>query len=434
VSVRRTAARSLGVLALAGPLAASLLLVSAPAALASGSYTSPTPADGAVLSGNSFTVQVSVAAGSANVTLSVTGRSASGAAFCNASASSNGGALSGAQTLKLSFPASSGACASTRNGTWTAALTGGATGTRSFTTNAAPDTPTGFSARGSGSRDVSFTWTKGAEPDLAGYALYDGSGGVINSDIALSACSGSNCSYGLYYPADNPGAHSYQLASKRASGCSSCGSALESSGRATASATLDDPPPPPPPSPSPSPSTSPDSGGTTGSGTSGGTPAGGSSAGDPPAGGSTGGTPAGGSSTGGTPAGGSSTGGAVKPGPKPTLPTLADPVAASRLAFALRFNAFSPSLGIPKLPPLPSLTLPSIGGEGTLPQGTYKVELPYHPQTVTEKTNGGSFASRPIAAIRELDSAQLAKSLAVALILLLIGAHLRRFLGSHVEE
>lgn len=123
----------------------------------------------------------------------------------------------------------------------------------------------------------------------------------------------------------------------------------------------------------------------------------------------------------------------MNPGPKPTLPTLADPIVAARHAFALQFNAFSPSLGIPKLPPLPSLSAPAFGGEAPLPTGTYNPTLPYQPQSTTEKTT--TVFSQRIAAVRDvLDSAQLAKSIATAFILLMAGAHLRRFLGTHVDE
>lgn len=426
MSVRRNAARTLGALALAAPL----LAVSVPQALAAGSWSSPTPADGAVLSSNGFTVQVAVSSRSSAVTLSVTGRAA-GSAFCSASTSSNGGPLSGAQTLTLTFPASSGGCAAARNAQWTAVLSGGASGSRSFTTNAVPAAPSGFSAQGSGARDVSFTWSRGSEADLSGYTLYDGSGSVIDSAIDLSHCSGSVCAYGLYYPSDNPGSHDYQLSARRASGgCSSCGSSLESPSKASSSATLT-PPPKPTPSPTPDPTTAPDGGGT-GSGTTGDGSTGGATSGGSTTGGSTGGSGSG-SSTGGSGTGTSGSGTAIKPGTKPAFPSLTDPAVASRRTFALQFSAFAPSLGIPKLPPLPATSLPALSGEGAFPAGTYDPALPYQPKTTTEKTT--SVLSQPVAAFRDvLDSTQLAKSIAVALILLMAGAHLRRFLGTHVEE
>ncbi len=443
MSARRSTVRMLGVVAMAGPMAASMLLLAAPAAHAAGSFVSPTPTEDAVLTSSSFTVQASVTSGSASVTLTLTGKvkDATGATstLCTTSKSSQGGPLSSAQTLSLS------ACSTAKNAQWTASLSGGAAGTRNFATNVAPSAPSGFGARGSGARDVSFSWSKGGEADLTGYVLYDGSGAVLDANIGLDACSGSSCDYGLYYPTDNAGTHAYQLAAKRASGgCATCGSTLESADKASASATLVNPPPPPPPPTSdPTPEPEP-TGGSTG-GTTGGTP-GGSSTGGSTTGGTSGGTTGGtsggtssggttGGTTGGSSSGGSSTTGgtAVKPG-SPILPSLSNPVVASRLAFALRFNAFSPSLGIPKLPPLPAITLPSISGEAPLPQGTFDPKLPYADQTETEKVVTGTFA-RPVAAVRDvLDSERLAKSLAGALILLLVGAHLRRFLGTHTED
>ena len=422
MTVRTLTARSLAVLALA-PLAASFLVLSAAPALASGSYSGSTPAAGAVLTTNRFSVQASIAAGSDSATLTVTGTAQGASApFCTASTSGSGGALSGAQTLTLAFPTSSGSCAAVRNAQWLANLSGGATGSRSFTTNAPPATPGNFSAQGSGARDVSFTWTRGPEADLQGFALYDGSGTVIDGAIDLSHCSGSSCAYGLYYPSDNAGTHDYQLSALRASGgCGGCGSSLESA-KTSATATLVNPPKPTP-SPTPAATAGPTA-----------APAAGGTSGGAPAGSSTGGSP-GGSSSGTTPSSGSTTSGgtAVKPGPKPTLPTLANPILAARNAFALQFNAFAPSLGIPKLPPLPATALPSFSGEGPLPTGTYKPTLPYQPQSTTEKST--SVLSQPISAVRDvLDSAQLARSIAVAFILLMAGAHLRRFLGSHVED
>ena len=182
---------------------------------------------------------------------------------------------------------------------------------------------------------------------------------MIDGDIGFDRCNGSLCSYALYYPSNNPGTHSYQLSSTRTgAGCGSCASQVES-GKASASATLVNPPPPPPPPPTPTPTPSP-------------TPTGG-----------TGGSTTGGSTTGGTTTGGStggsdrrhdrwhSTGGSThgwqryrrwrgqadrQADAARRCPTA---IAAARRAFAIRFNAFSPSLGIPKLPPLPANFAPT---------------------------------------------------------------------------
>ncbi len=434
MTVRRVAARSLSLLALTGPLAASLLLAAAPAAYAGGSITAP-GASAVISSGSSFAARATVTANSEATTLTLAGPGYS-------SSKSVAKDILNGQNIEIAVSTGNGA--SIRNGQWTVTLSGGASDTSTFFTNFAPATPGGFSAQGSGARDVSFTWTKGSEPDLSGYALYDDNGTVIDGDINLSVCSRNYCSYGLYYPSDNAGSHTYRLAAKRpGGGCGSCASVLESTNRASASATLVNPPPPPPPSPSPSPSPTEQPGGTTGGSSTGGSSTGGSTGGSSTggsAGGSTGGSstggPTGGSSTGGSSTSGSTTGGtAVKPGAKPTLPTFADPILASRRAFALQFSAFSPSLGIPKLPPLPAITMPSFNGEAPLPEGSYNPQLPYQPQTEVDVERTTSFAGRPIAQFRDaIDSAQLAKSLAAAFILLLVGAHLRRYLGTHAEE
>jgi hypothetical protein len=60
--------------------------------------------------------------------------------------------------------------------------------------------------------------------------------------------------------------------------------------------------------------------------------------------------------------------------------------------------------------------------------------LPYAPQTTTDKVESKGVFSHPVAAVQNLDPEQLAKSLAGALILLLLGAHVRRFVGAHVSE
>jgi hypothetical protein len=416
--------RALAVATMAAPLLATVLVTTSSPAAASGTWTSNTPSDGAVLTGGSFTVGAVISAGSNAATLTLTGTDTADST-CTAKTSSRGGAFSQQTTISISVPNSS--CSSARNARWTATLSGGASGSRTFYTNEAPATPSSFDAEGSGARDVSFTWDRGNEPDLTGYGLWDGSGNPLAA-IGLDHCNGSLCTYAIYYPSDSAGTHSFQLAARRASaGCSSCGSYVES-GRASASATLVNPPPPPPPSPTPTPTPTGGTGGTTTGGSTGTGSTGGTTGGS--TGGTTGGT-AGSGSTGGSTGSGSTTGGvAVKPTAKPTIPSLPQRLAASRRNFALNFRAFAPSLGIPKLPPLASLS-PTVGGPAPLPLGTYSPTLPYQPQTETVKTTS---VIRQITGVGStVDWGQLAKSLACALILLLAGAHLRRFLAVRSE-
>ena len=452
---RLLAVRFVAVCAVVAPLSSGLVLASSPNAWAAASGISSPSDNTTYSSGSSFDVTANAQGGNAlqpapSVTLSVTGPdNFSGSASASSSQLSNGD-----RTLRVTVPIGS----STPNGVYNATLTrgGNAVTSRSYYTNFGVATPDGFAAQGSGARDVSFSWNKGSEPDLTGYSLSDSSGGLLADINVADSCSGSTCSHSLSYPSDNPGSHGYALVAHRSGGS---GGTL-TSGRATSSATLATPPrPTPTPTPGPSSSPSPgggggsSAGGTAGGGSSaGGTSSGGTSGGGSSAGGSSGGgTSAGGSSGGGTSAGGSSAGGTSAggsegstagssagpqaAGPKPSYPSLGNPVVAERRNFALQFNAFSPSLGIPKLPPLPD-TLPSLtaGGEGALPMGTFAPTLDYGSRTETTKVTTTS-PVRAIAAVRNvLDSEQLAKSLAGALLLLMIGAHLRRFIGSRVEE
>ena len=102
--------------------------------------------------------------------------------------------------------------------------------------------------------------------------------------------------------------------------------------------------------------------------------------------------------------------------------------AARRQAFSLGFNAFGPNLGIPKLPPLPLLQAPAVAG---LPDGTFESTLGFQDQVLREKVESSGPASRVTSAVGNvLDSERLARSAAGALVLLLGGAHLRRWLGA----
>jgi hypothetical protein len=306
------------------------------------------------------------------------------------------------------------------NGTWTVTLSdyGGST-PKSFVTNFKPFTPDAVSTTDNGVSRVDLSWTylSTPEPDFQGFRLSDGVNAPV--DLGKSACSGSSCSYTWLYDNATPGSYSYTYsvtALRSSGGCDTCGDHTEATS-ASKSVTLVTPQPPPP-SPTPTPSSG---GGTTGSttGTTGGTT--GSTTG-----GSTGGTT--GSTTGGTTGShttttGGTTGSAAKPAAIPTLP----PLVASRRNFALSFNHFSPSLGIPKLPPLPATKFPvtASGSEA------YNPTLPYTAQP--RKTT--SVLSSPVAAFQDnVDPRKLAKALAFALILLAAAAHVRVFLSHTAED
>jgi hypothetical protein len=430
VSVRRTAARTLGVLALVVPTSATFVLAQ-PALAADSDFSSPPAGQDFSGAATSVPVTASVPAcpknafGGCSSTPTTTLTATAGSQSFSATPVK---ATTRAQSISVTIPAGAA------NGTWTAQLAGGNTGSRSFTTSFQPATPAGFSAQGSGQHDVLLTWQRGSEPDLLGYALFEdgsGAGQQISFDGAGCTSAGSQCSLSKTYSTDGS-SHSYDLVAKR-SGASS-GSIVRSDPASASVVLAPKPKPTPSPTPAPAPGGTPapngspspgaGSGGTTGGTTTGGTGSGGT-------GGSGTGTTGGpGGTTGGSAPGGTATGPDGKPAA--AIPTLKPNPLAQRRTFALTFNAFSPSLGIPKLPPLPATTLPSFGGEQPLPLGTFKPSLPYSPQTETTKTT--SILSSPTAFVSSIDSAQLAKSLAVALLLLLVGAHLRRFLGAHVED
>jgi hypothetical protein len=330
----------------------------------------------------------------------------------------------GSSSTTVSLSVDTGSASAHPNGAWTVTLkSGSTTSTSHYYTNFAPATPSGFTASTTSgdSHQVFLTWDKGAEPDLQAYTLYTGNGNVLQSGIDPgSACSGSSCQYTLYYDNANPGTYSYSyaLSVSRSGGCpsGSCPT-LESDKTPTASATLTTPKPPAP-SPTPAPSSA---GGTTGGGTSS-TTGGGA--------GSSGGSTSGGSTGSGSTSAGTTTGGTTSASPIP-LPTL-DPGIQKR-AFALNFSNFSASLGIPKLPPLPrtTITLPG-SGEGALPQGTYQPTLPY--QAATETTHSKSLVGNPISSFTSVNPRKLWPMIALALVLFLAAAHLRRWVGSHVED
>ena len=300
-------------------------------------------------------------------------------------------------------------CSGTRlapNGTWTVTQTGGDSGSITFVTRIAPRAPSSLTATVLSSREVRLSWPRGAEPDLTGFQVLEGSS-VVKDGIGLGACEGSSCSTVVSYATDGSGDHTYAVRSFRSTAPGS-GSGSDDGG--TDGGSTGDP--------------------DTGSGgepSDGGSPdAGGGSGGDGPAspGGSTGGE--------GTASPGSTT---APIGSKPASGKSADELAvAQRKAFALGFSAFGPKLGIPKLPPLPQAQAPAIAPE--LPDGTYEPTLGFEDQVVTERVE---VAQGPTARVRNvvgsaIDSERLATSTAAALVLLLAGAHLRRWLSAAHDE
>jgi hypothetical protein len=429
VTTSRRTARGLGVLALLAPLSgAGLLLAAAPAFAATGITAPGNGVDYTTDATVHITATVDKNTGSAELRLTSPAAGSSAQTVDSASTSLTAGASLSYDfdtATCASFPASCSGRAEAANGQWTVTLLSGgkAVDTSSFVLRIAPHAPAAVTARADGYRAVVLSWAKGDEPDLTGWTVYaDGSPG---QDVGTDACSGSSCSTTVTYDQDGTGDHTYSLVAHRKVAPDSTDT-LDSPQSSQATATLDSPPPPPPPSPAPDNG----SGGTTGGSTGGSSTSstGGSSSGG--SAGTSGGT-AGGSSTGST--GGSSTGGSSASGSSSAIGTSKAPATlAQRRAFALTFKAFAPKLGIPKLPPLPNAQ-PNVA---PLPDGTYEKTLGYKDVVKTEKVSTPQATVRRVTGVvgSALDSTQFLRSIAGALVLLLVAAHLRRWLGSHHEH
>jgi hypothetical protein len=300
---------------------------------------------------------------------------------------------------------------STYNGTYTATLSGGATGTRTVTLQIPPAAPTGVAATATGQHRVQVSWSANREPDLTGYDVFTADGSIVAANLPADRLS---YEFDLASPGYG-GEHSYVVRAHRLA-CANCtgpdsGAQLDSPMSAPAGVTLTEP------TPSPDPTTDPGTG-------DGGYGGGGGSGG----GGTGGGTGSGGTGTGGTDGGYASgnDGGAFSSGTKPVPGTLAN----GATAFGLTFKSFSPKLGAPKLPPLPKFSF----SEAPIPEGTYDPMLEYGDQTVqvpTRVADGGGFTSTLVDTFGSaFQGRKLFRSIAIALLLLLAAAHLRVFLRS----
>ncbi|TAL25401.1 MAG: hypothetical protein EPN99_01630 [Frankiales bacterium] len=406
------------------------LVLVATALAASAAVTAP--GNGTVFTSySSFTISADYGRSTSENRLTLTSPSGSTTTIATAPANLSGGTLS--WTMDTGCFTSSGGCVPAPNGTWTVTQSGGGTGTSTFVTRIAPKAPQSVTASEVSPREARVSWRKGDEPDLTGWQVVEGDT-VVKDGIGRSACEGSTCSAVITYAVDGSGAHTYAVRALRSTAPGSS-STIESPLSSPASVTLS----------APAPSPEPASGGSTGGGASGGdtdpgtTPSDGAS-GDPSggsggsAGGGTGsgGTGSPGSGGGTTSGGGGGTAAPIGSGTSSSGETADAKAVAQRKAFALGFSSFGPKLGIPKLPPLPQQA-PAIAPE--LADGTYEPTLGFEDQIVTEEVE----ATGPTAAVRNvvgsaLDSERLATSTAGALLLLLAGAHLRRWLGATSEE
>lgn len=433
-------------MAAALPLATGVLLLAAPAASAA-----PTaPGDGTVYTSYStITITAGYGGSTAENRLTLTSPGGPAVTVDTEPGSVGGGTLSySLDTGCWVYPSSS--CSGRKpapNGTWTVSQSGGGSGSSTFVTRIRPEAPRSVAATVLNPREVRVSWRLGDEPDLTGWTVLDG-GSVAQDGVGRSACDSGTCSTVISYATEGSGEHTYTVKAFRAVAPGS-NQTLESPLSAPVSATLQAPPPSPQPA-----ETAASDGGTSGGGSgdggsdggSGGSSEGGSSGGS--SGGTSGGTGTGGSSggsaggaSGGGTSGGSTSGGGSGSAPLTTGTTSAGDTAdrkavAQRKAFALGFSAFGPKLGIPKLPPLPQAQAPAIAPE--LADGTYEQTLGFEEQEFTERVETTT-ASSPTQRARgvvgsALDSERLLRSSAGALVLLLAGAHLRRWLGTTREE
>lgn len=277
-------------------------------------------------------------------------------------------------------------------------------------------------------RTIIVTWTRGNEPDRTGWTVYDGEGAELRR-LGPGDCPTTTCTTRFTYGPEQRGKREFAVAAFRKDPVVGEDAVLSSGLSDPTSATLPAPPPPPAPEPTPGGTTGGSStgGSSTGGSSTGGSSTGGGSTGGSSSGGATSGSATGGSATGGQSGAGGSTGGfanKVAPSRQQTA------ALAARRNFALSFKAFAPKLGIPKLAPLPVAPAPAIAGAGDFADDEFGATLGYEDQTVLEKFSEASAPRRVTGAIGDaLDSAQLAKSIASSLILLLAFAHLRRWLA-----
>lgn len=329
------------------------------------------------------------------------------------------------------------------NGTWTVAQSGGASDEVRFVLRVPPAAPSGVSATPLSPRSVRVSWTRGAEPDLTGFAVLEGDTAVTD-DLGTSVCEGSGCSTTVSYADDRPGEHTYVVRAFRSAGPGS-DARLASPSSSGARATLAAPASEPTTAPGPGQPVAP-SGGTgggagggdgAGEGSGGGTDGGsGAGSGGDTAGGGSGGSGGSGSPSTGTPRPGTSSapGGTTRPGTtaggRPSAGG-AEAVVAERQAFSRGFSAFGPKLGIPKLPPLPQSSGQAPAVAEPLADGTFEESLGFEDQVLQEEVQTLNPGRRVTSAVSAaLDSERLASSTAGALILLLAGAHLRRWIGA----
>jgi len=306
------------------------------------------------------------------------------------------------------------------NGVWHLSLEG-AQGSRDLTVAVAPVPPAGVASAG-GAQQVIVTWKPNPEPDTHAYDVIDG-GARVGGGEGRDLCDAAGCRLAVAYPAG--GTHQLAVRALRRSAPPTAGapSPPDLVGPAATAAPAEAAPPAP------------------GAGPTGGSAANGAAPGS-------GGPGSVGPSAGSTAAGaGTGTTGRVgpkgqKPGSSPAPSGIARPfsTAGGRRLTSL-FDTFgapgSPLAGLPPLPAslLPQLAAPSAGPGEPLADGTFSPTLGYRP-------GGGAAAASSAAAVPLASVADAVgvnpyafwRSVAVSALLLLAGAHLRRWARSGAQD
>jgi hypothetical protein len=298
------------------------------------------------------------------------------------------------------------------NGTYTFTLkvNSSTADTANVTLRIPPATVAGFNVSASGTV-AHFTWSPNSERDLAGYDLVDVTDSprdLTPGGVGTDVCDANGCAVDVDFGSSAQGtSRSFVIDALRYTSPSHS-STIASADSDRASVTF----PAPPPSSSSGSGGQSGSGGSTGGSTPGGSTSGGSSAGT--SGGSTsGGTTSGGTTRSGRTGSGSGSGG--------------HGISSNHPSAALK--AFLPSVKAGSAPSLPSV----VTEVKPLPEGTYKPTLAYPDQVVNQALHKGGAAT--IASVRNeivrvLDVGAVWRSLAGAVLVLLVAAHLRAWVSS----
>ena len=298
------------------------------------------------------------------------------------------------------------------NGSYVFSFSVGSTSTSKTVTMRVPPAKVGSFAGAASGTVAHFTWAANSEPDLAGYDLVDVTDSANPRDltpggVGTNVCDSSGCSVDIDFGSSAQGtSRSFVIDALRYT--SPAHSATLASGD-SAPVSVNFPAPPPPAS------SDPGSGGSSSGGS--GSGSGGSSTGGGGGSSSSGGSSSGGTSSGGTTSG--STSGQHTGGSSGRTISSGHPSAA--------LKAYLPSFSAGSAPNLPSV----VTEVKPLPEGTYKPTLAYPDQVVNEAVHHDT---KGVAAVRSelvhvLNVGAVWKSLAGAVLILLVAAHLRAWVA-----